>query len=47
MMNAIDLTGSLFVIIGAKLDLDPSVRVGLLITQRVLDADGLSNPVLD
>ena len=35
-MNAI--AGSLFVIVGAKLDLVLGVRVRLLITQRVQDA---------
>ena len=44
-INAI--AGSLFVIVGANLEFDPSVRVRLLITQRVQDAEGLLNPVLD
>ena len=41
------IAGSLFVIVGANLDLGPSVRIRLLITQWVQDAEGLSNPVLD
>ena len=41
-VNAI--AGSLFVTVGANLDLDPSVRFRLLITQQVQD---VSNLVLD
>ena len=44
-INAI--AGSLFVIVGANLDLGPSVCIQLLIMQQVQDAEGLSNPVFD
>ena len=41
------VAGSLFVIVGANLDLGPSMRIRLLIMQRGQDAEGVSNPVLD